>query len=266
MRAIMRELESCVPLHITIHRALDTIPTLLPTTEALTFEIVAFLLEFIHSENAQLVHFLAELLDRIFSESLQEPLKLKFILTVSGCFSLPAAEPVMRSVCSFSVPANCPSSAELYAAYSQIVLTCPDLEATAAPPLVALLPDTPPDTQKAFITAHTGQLAFLTGIWPLFFAPESPKFSQALYDNCFDAVLKSATAHLENPDSQVPLLTFLQTAAVPERQIGALRSNRWFLLRLMPGLSALATHESREVRDLVQSILSGMTDLVASLL
>jgi hypothetical protein len=128
--------------------------------------------------------------------------------------------------------------------------------------MIALFDSAKKENQGEFLVRNKERFEVLKLLWENFFAPESEKFSQEVYENCFGAALEGIAGLIAKPQSAELVIAFLQECRAPRRDVGA---DRWFLLRLLPVLVPLIHSESQAVRAGVEALIAAVAGDIAAL-
>ena len=266
---IQKIVETCKSVqfvHITPSRVLDAMPTLFPMSEETTFKLIPFLIGFTKYEDSPaLPEYISSLLAKIWTKGLQDEFRYRFVMECKPLFKLPCAEPLMKAILESRIGASDDCADELLSCYSLMSSTCKSLDKSANAALVVMIDKMTKDAQKTFIKNSKDDFHVLSLVWKTFFNYDSDKFNQDIYDNCFDATLDAIAELLNDPRDVLPILEFLSACSVPERTVNEKSTNKWFLLRLMPSLAGLITHESKDVRLCVQSLMVSVSSFLCSI-
>jgi hypothetical protein len=264
LRPLIRGLDHGQSIHITATRALDQFTTLFPTSEETSFAIISFLMEFLDVPGY--IPYVSGLLTAIFTNSLQAEFRVRFALAVSPLLGSPGTEPLMRKILATPFEPNGHPADELFATYSRMIEMCPGLEETAKPGLLGLVCRVSPETQISFLKRNRDRFEVVSSLWSAFFMPQSDRFNVILYESCFEYALEGIQALLKTDKCRLDVLNFLKIATAPEKMIGKTKTEKWFLLKLMPTLVELMIDESPPIAVSVQFLLLSIADLVSNVL
>lgn len=171
----------------------------------------------------------------------------------------------MTAILETRVDASGDCANELFACYSVMAKTCKSLEKYVNASLVVKIDKMTKDGQQSFLESNKNDFRVLSLVWKTFFDTNSDKFSQDVYDNCFEKVLDCFGELLNDCHDVIPVLDFLLSCDAPERTVNGKATKKWFVLKLMPSLSGLITQESKEVRSRVRSLMGSVAPFLCSI-
>lgn len=263
---IVQTCKSVQFVHITPQRALDPIPLLVPMSEDTTFQLVSLLLSFLeYKDSPALPKYVASLLANMWKSDMQTELRCKFIVKCKPLFSIPEAEPLMSAILSSKVDLDEGYGDELFSCYTTMSNTCKTLDKLVNGALVILVDKMTKEAQRQFIEKNRRDFHILSLLWKTFFNCDSDKFNQEIYENIFGLALDCLADLLQNSMDVLPILEFLGTCNVPDETVNGKTSSKWFLLKLMPMLTSLITHDSAEVRLCLQSLFLCISPFISSI-
>jgi hypothetical protein len=263
LRRMCIVLKSLTHVHITPHRALEPIPGLCPMPPETTFAVLDFMLELgLINDQPPLTEYVCGLIIPLFEQEMSNENKLKFVVKCTPLFECAAAAPLMRAVLEADLDVTQDFSDAVFAAFSLIARTCPDLEDLVDPALIAFFDRANRDDQKQFVLRNAQKFHIVSLIWAAFFNVNSEKFNNGVFENCFELVLRAVSEMLIQKESAELVLQFLLKCHVPARRIGGHETNDWFVLKLMPRLVEFIMDESQAIRARVRELLAEVSPVV----
>jgi hypothetical protein len=264
IRKMVPILRSITFIHLTPLKTLEGFTLLCPLPEETLFAVVSLLMELAVIEGQPcLCEYVGVLLTSIYDTAFPEALRGRFIIACASYFRFPCSEPFAQKVLDAPVPIESALADPLFSALAIIGITCPTLEAVVTSQMIELFDKTNKENQIEFVSRNQEKFEVLELLWERFFTPSSPKFSQAVYENCFNAALGGIAALLARPQRMEQVIVFLRNSRAPQREVGGVGIDRWFILRLMPVLVSLIHNALPAVRAGVEALIGSVAAIIA---
>jgi hypothetical protein len=153
---------------------------------------------------------LSALLARLFEHFVDD--KFRFMIDCKRIFALPETAGLVSTLVEANFDQVPPGV--LFESYLDVWQTNQVMRDALYPRILAMLADVAPEQRAAFVWQNVASPAVLQDIWQSYFNPESRRFSQEVYEDCFPIVLQAVGALVRSLGEAelLSLLTFLEAA------------------------------------------------------
>ncbi|OHT06234.1 hypothetical protein TRFO_25793 [Tritrichomonas foetus] len=270
IRILVRNLASPVYVHITVQRALEILPSLFPMPDEIGLSVVDLLVEFaVGNATTALPEYIVNLLCKIFKNGVDKSAcGLDFLKKCKSLAMMRCSEPLMKLFLEAKIEFDDSSAPDVFDFYTTISKMWPSLQSLVDSALVLLIDRANEKAQKKFVISNSSNFEILELLWLTFFDPQSEKFNQQVFDNCFNITFGAIEKLLQNSENDpLAILNFLSKSTLPPQNIGEIKnSNKWHLVKLMKYVIATVTSENKEVRIAAKEVLNQISDIIDTII
>jgi hypothetical protein len=253
-------------INLSVHKSLEGLLALFPLPQNLAAHVCRQLVAtVVDCEIPCVREELSALLARLFEHFVDD--KFRFMIDCKRIFALPEVAGLVSTLVKANFDQVPPGV--LFESYLDVWQTNQVMRDALCPRILAMLADVAPEQRAAFVRQNVASPVVLQDIWQRYFSPESRRFSQEVYEDCFPIVLQAVGALVRSLGEVelLSLLTFLEAAKAPAKQLfGAQKSTGWFLFDLVPAFGALGDDQRTGVRQAVVRVLAVLNGNLAALL
>ena len=269
-KTMVRNLECSTFVHIMIQRTFDTFPLLFPMPTEISLDLISLLVEFaVGNVTSVLPKYIIEILCKIFTEIFKESSEkaesgMEFLNRCKPLAMIPCSEPLMKLLIETKIKVDDSSANNMIDFYTSMAKMWPSLQSSVNCALVLLIDKSKDESQKNFVLANSDNFQLIKLLWETFFDPDSEKFNEAVYNNCFDIAFGAIQKLLsDNSVDKLPILQFLAKSNLPTSDIGNFsRCHNWHLLKLIKIVNIYILSEDKEIRVSVKEIFDRISETI----
>lgn len=290
IREIVTKMVSPIYVHITVQRALDSIPSLFPMrpeNENIGYETVGLLVEFaIGSSNTAVCPFIINILIRVFeniknsnknNQNLNGSLNYQYLSRCKPLIMVKASEPLMKVILQAKVSYDQSSANEVFECFTSIKKIWPSLRHDADSALVMLIDKAGENAQKEFVKSNFQDFEIIELLWKNFLNPNSEKFNLEVSKNCTYLTLNAISYFIDSFAAKKPnidentilkVLNFLAQSRLPPNGNNKFPKNnqKWHLLMLMKSIVSIVDSPNEQIRKAAKEVLGQASEVVTALI